>query len=122
MSAIEDEVDTRSAGTYGTSGEAWLVFARNPAASRHGLVRSKKGVWWKKFDNEADATALRKRLGPRAWTVAISQMGRKPRQRYAQPAQTMIAAHEAERLRALADFEAGRDWPPWEDGPIGDGR
>jgi hypothetical protein len=121
VSAIENDVGARSVGAHGISDDAWLVFARNPAASRHGLVRSKKGVWWKKFDNEADATALR-RLGPRAWTVAISQMRQKPRQRYAQPAQTVIAAREAERLRALADFEAGRDWPPWADGPIGDGR
>jgi hypothetical protein len=122
MSAIEDEVDARSVGTHGTSDDGWLVFARNPAASRHGLVRSKKGVWWKRLDNEEDATALRKRLGPRAWTAPISQMRRKPREPCPKPAQAELNARQMQRCKALADFAAGRDAPPWEDEPIGDGR
>jgi hypothetical protein len=115
MSAIENDAGARSVGTHGTSDDGWLVFARNPAASRHGLVRSKKGVWWKRLDNEQDAIALRKQLGPSAWTAPISQIRRrKPGPRYRHPDRAELAAREAQRQRALADFAAGRDRPPWE--------
>jgi hypothetical protein len=101
----------------------WLVCTRDATAGRrYGLRQSKKAVWWQLVWTEEDAAARQQRIGPGAWVAPISQMRQKPRQRYAQPAQTAIAAREAERLRALADFEAGRDWPPWGDEPIEDGR
>ena len=94
----------------------WLVFSRNPTAARHELARSKRGVWWARADSEKEAAELRSRLGSGAWIATIPQMRRRPQQRYAKPTRAELVAHEAERRRALKDFEAGCDWPPWEDG------
>jgi hypothetical protein len=97
-----------------------LVFSRDPGTARHGLCLSKSGVWWRKVDSHEEAIALQKRLGRGAWIKPIAEMRRKLRMRYQPPSRDAVVLREAERQTALSDFAAGRDWPPWEAGPIGD--
>jgi hypothetical protein len=102
--------------------EEWFVFSKDASAGRHGLLRSKRGIFFKKVDNKDAATALRKQLGPGSWTASLAQLctkaRRHPEHQLYQPASgSVLAARESERLRALADFAADRDWPPWEDPP-----
>jgi len=47
----------------------------------------------------------------------IKSRARKSKIFYHTPSESELAEREAERLRALANFAAGTDWPPWEDSP-----
>src|SRR5438094_628530 len=94
--------------------EGWLVFSRASISEAYGLTRSKRGVWWVRVGNEQEAKNLRIRIGSSAWAAPIEKLKqRKSRILYRPPSSHELADRAVRRQRALKDFAAGTDWPPW---------
>jgi len=96
----------------------FLVFCRDPIVSaEHGLKRGKSGIWYEKLWGESAARDLCDALGGSGWAVPLEDLRKRRRGsdfRYSAPSVEELSIREAQRIAALADFAAGRDWPPWE--------
>jgi hypothetical protein len=101
--------------------EAFLVFVPRPT---RGFAESKRGgLWWRRVIGWGAAEAAKEHSGAGAWIKSVDEMKSIRRGdnsqpiRYSRPPIKEQWARRQEREQALADFAAGRDWPPWQEAP-----